>query len=65
MRSQRETLIYPVAAVLTVGWLASLGQALFSGKPEVFLIATGPFGAMCGWLFARDIFRRADNGGQS
>lgn len=65
MRSPRDALILPVAVVLTVGWVSSLAVALYSGKPEVFLITTGPFGAMCGWLFVRDTFRRADNGEKS
>ncbi len=63
MRSPRERLILPVAAVLTMMWAASGCAAIYSGKADVFLIATGPFGAMCGYLFARDIFRRAENGG--
>lgn len=63
-RSPRERLIVPVAAVLTLMWAAAGMAALCTGKSQVFLIATGPFGAMCGYLFARDIFRRAENGGE-
>lgn len=63
--SPREKLIVPVAVVLTLVWVASGFAAVYSGKPEVFLVATGPFGALCGYLFGRDIFRRAENGGGS
>ncbi len=60
MGTPRETLIVPVAVVLTGMWAATGVGALVTGSPEVFLIATGPFGAMCGYLFAKDIFRRAE-----
>lgn len=63
MRSSRDRLTIPVAAVVATGWFAALGDAFYTGKPEVFYATCVPFGTLCGWLFARDIFRRAENGG--
>lgn len=66
-RSARDSLIIPVAVVLTIMWAVSGFAALYTGRSEVFLAASAPFVTMCGWLFVRDIFRRADEpttGGQ-
>ncbi len=62
MATPRDALIVPVAVVLTGMWAATGVAAIITGKPTILLVVTGPFGVMCGYLFAKDIFRRADNG---
>lgn len=52
----------PVAIALTVMWLAAGFTALVTDRVQVFVIATGPFGVMCGYLFGVQLLRRAQNG---
>lgn len=54
----RERLIVPVAAALTVMWMSAGFDALFTGRTEVFFIATAPFGALVGYLFGQEIVGR-------
>lgn len=66
----RDRLTVPVAVALTLMWVAAGLTALITAKTEVFIVATAPFGTLCGYLFARDIFRRTgagidDSGGSS
>lgn len=61
----RDALTLPIALVVSLGWLAALGRYIVTGEAEAFLYATGPFGLMCGWLFVRDTFRRAEDGDPS
>lgn len=58
----RDRLTIPVAVALTLMWLAAGFTALYTSRTEVFIVTTAPFGTLCGYLFARDIFRRAKNG---
>lgn len=57
-RTARDTLILPVATVITSLWGVSGFLALHTNQTEVFLIVSGPFGGLCGFLF----YKWAGNG---
>lgn len=57
-RSARDTLMMPVATVVTSLWAVAGFAALYTGKTDVFLIATGPFGGVIGFVF----YKWAGNG---
>lgn len=52
-RRQRARLVRPLAAILTLTWVAALVQALVTGDPRVLLIVTGPFTMLCTYVFTR------------
>jgi hypothetical protein len=39
-------------------WLASGFAGLLTGQLQVFVVATGPFGIVCGYLFGVSLIRR-------
>lgn len=47
----RDTLILPVAIAVTSLWTVAGALALYTNKTDVFLITTGPFGGVCGFVF--------------
>lgn len=61
-RELRDRLGPPVAAAITVMWVAAGIGALWSAEIQVFVIASGPFTLLCGYLFGVQIVRRAVNG---
>jgi hypothetical protein len=43
-------------------WLAAGVVALYSNNTQVFIIASGPFSLMCGYVFGVSIVRKAGGG---
>lgn len=62
IRDVRDRLRYPVAVCIIIVWLASFAAAIVERDVQIFLIANGPFWALCGYLFTGNIFKRAENG---
>jgi hypothetical protein len=49
-----------IAATVTSMWIVGGVAAVLTGEVQVFVIATGPFGLICGYLFGATIVRRKD-----
>ena len=64
-RTPRDTLILPVATVVTSLWAVAGFAALYTNKTDVFLIATGPFGVVCGFVFYKWAGNGNGNGGSN
>lgn len=58
----RDRLRYPVAAAITLVWIIAGIAAIVLADVQVFVIASGPFTILCGYLFTEGLFRRAVNG---
>lgn len=53
----RARLLVPIAAVLTLVWVAAGARAIFIGDVAPLVIASAPFGLLCGYLFGATIIR--------
>ena len=62
MDVRRRFLVVPVAIVLTAMWLASGVSAVVTGNVNAFVIASGPFGLLCGYLFGISVIRKPGDG---
>jgi len=58
----RDRLVIPVAAVVTLLWAIAGVVALVTAQVQVFLIVTGPFGVVIGYVFGVRLIHRAENG---
>ncbi len=56
----RDSLIVPLAIIVSIGFLASLAEALYRNDVQVLLVASGPFGLLCGYVFGVSIKRNGD-----
>lgn len=59
----RSRLIVPIAAAVTLMWMVSGVSALYTGQAEVFILASGPFGLMCGYVFGVGVMRKVGTNG--
>lgn len=58
----RSRLATPVAFALTAMWLITGLRAAVTGEIEAFVVASGPFGILCGYLYGMGIGRTASKG---
>lgn len=58
----RDRLRLPVGIGIFLMWVAAGIAAIVREDIQVFVIASGPFGMLCGYLFTADLLRRAQNG---
>ena len=61
-RDLRDRLRLPVAFAVLLMWVAAGGAALITEDASVFIVTSGPFTILCGYLFGTEILRRAANG---
>lgn len=61
----RDRLRLPIAFGVFAIWCAAGVTALVRTDAQVFIIASGPFTILCGYLFTDGLFRRAQNGRSS
>lgn len=52
----------PIAAAITTVWFVAGMMALYRSEVQVFLVASGPMGVLCGYVFGVSLMRRAENG---
>jgi hypothetical protein len=58
-------LIIPLAVAVTLMWLAAGTAALLSSDDKVFIVASGPFSLICGYVFGISLVRRTNGNGHS
>lgn len=58
----RDRLVVPIALGIFGLWMVAGFVSLVTRDVRVFLIASGPFGGVCGYVFGIGIVRRAVNG---
>lgn len=56
--SPESRLVVPLAAVLSLMWVASGIAAIATGQTSIFAIASGPFTFMCSYVYGRKVGRR-------
>ncbi len=56
--SKRLLLIVPVSTAVTTIWVVTAVRFALYGDAQGFLIATGPFSLLCGYLFGISFPRR-------
>jgi len=58
----RDRLRLPVGFAVLLMWVAAGVAAIITDDPSVFIITSGPFTILCGYLFGTEILRRATSG---
>jgi hypothetical protein len=61
---KREALILPVAAVVLLGWAASLVVGLLTASFVALTITTPLMLMLAGWVFGVNIVRKGNGNGQ-